>query len=667
MDSKEGMKDPVQDISKEIQLEFKKKEKEAILLNLLVKLQKIITMKDLDVELLDRWGYIVDDSMEKVLNHQNLMHPKDIQEMFQKNLFSATKEIKNVEEKNKELESEILELMMKLKQVENSKLEKDQLVVLSTKKEDIQFNEPKIETSGGLPVPLEVSSGPPPPPELSIGPNSGPPLIPSGGPPGPPGISTGPSGPGPSGGPPGPPGVSTGPPGPPKLGGPPSGPGFITKKSNYPTVELSPIQVPIKSLFIEKIEKRKIDQSIFIKKGLVIKSNELRNEFDLDEITNLFKKEKKEISNVSKPQIETVPTANLLDGKISQNIAIALNSISRRGLNTNEKIRSTLLSMNPNIEDEILSQLTSIVPPREEMEKIIEYEGDLDFSEVEKYLKFISDIPNLEERLKCWEILTSFELNVSRIFPPFEFSLNAFEQLMSSEKFLLILSFILSLTNLLNAKNESKIQYGFTMEGLNTLYGARMNNGITVIRYLIKILTKRDEYFVNKILEELNFIKMSGKIDFEQLEEDIGEFKDQYQLVKKQHEIVQKSNIKDDQFCEVISGLIDKFEISLFKIEEYQIKMKKTLSELSQLFGDPSIEKFPKKKDEKHFFKQLDDFLSVIVQANEANKVALQKEEKKRKKEEKKKDVVNEEDLRSGALIRKKMKSKSIKNENELL
>jgi hypothetical protein len=645
MDSKEGMKDPVQDISKEIQLEFKKKEKESILLNLLEKLQKIVTMKDLDVEVLDCWGDIVDDSMEKVLNHQNLMHPKDIQEMFQKNLFSATKEIKNVEEKNKQLESEKLELMMKLKEVENSKLEKDQLVALTTKKEDIQLNEPKIET-----VPLEVSSGPPPPPGPSIGPTSGPPepLIPYGGPPGPPG-------------------VSTGPPGPPKLGGPPSGPGFNTKKSNYPTVELSPIQVPIKSLFIEKIEKRKIDQSIFIKKGLIIKSNELRNEFDLDEITNLFKKEKKEISNVSKPQIETVPTANLLDGKISQNIAIALNSISRRGLNSNEKIRSTLLSMNPIIEDEILSQLTSIVPPREEMEKIIEYEGDLELSEVEKYLKFISDIPNLEERLKCWEILTSFELNVSRIFPPFEFSLNAFEQLMSSEKFLLILSFILSLTNLLNAKNESKIQYGFTMEGLNTLYGARMNNGITVIRYLIKLLTKRDEYFVTKILEELNFIKMSGKIDFEQLEEDIGEFKDQYQLVKKQHEIVQKSNINDDQFCEVISGLIDKFDISLFKIEEYQIKMKKTLSELSQLFGDPSIEKFPKKKDEKHFFKQLDDFLSVIVQANEANKVALQKEEKKRKKEEKKKDVVDEEDLRSGALIRKKMKSKSIKNEDELL
>jgi hypothetical protein len=71
------------------------------------------------------------------------------------------------------------------------------------------------------------------------------------------------------------------------------------------------------------------------------------------------------------------------------------NSISRRGLNTNEKIRSTLLSMNANIEDEILSQLTSIVPPKEEMENIIEYEGDLELSEVEKYLKFISDIPNL--------------------------------------------------------------------------------------------------------------------------------------------------------------------------------------------------------------------------------------------------------------------------------
>jgi hypothetical protein len=42
-----------------------------------------------------------------------------------------------------------------------------------------------------------------------------------------------------------------------------------------------------------------------------------------------------------------------------------------------------------------LSQLTSIVPPKEEMENIIEYEGDLELSEVEKYLKFISDIPNL--------------------------------------------------------------------------------------------------------------------------------------------------------------------------------------------------------------------------------------------------------------------------------
>jgi hypothetical protein len=101
------------------------------------------------------------------------------------------------------------------------------------------------------------------------------------------------------------------------MGGPSMAP-----KSNLPQIPVSPITENLKAFFFTKVEKRFMDNSVFIKGGVAKASIEHQKNFDLDEVKTLFGKvekvvEKKE-EKVSKEPV--IPMASILEAKVNQNI-----------------------------------------------------------------------------------------------------------------------------------------------------------------------------------------------------------------------------------------------------------------------------------------------------------------------------------------------------------
>jgi hypothetical protein len=248
-----------------------------------------------------------------------------------------------------DLLSKELEFKKQLEEVKKSKII-EKIVEKTVDKPVVKEDENLIvvKPTGGPPGPPSLIIAPPGPPGPSFGGPPGPPGPSFGGPPGPtgppgpPGPSFGgppgpPGPPGPSfGGPPGPPGPSFGgPPGPPGPGGPPGprgppGPGgppgmggpLMAPKSNLPQIPVSPIKENLKAFFFTKVEKRFMDNSVFIKGGVAKASIEHQKNFDLDEVKSLFGKvekvvEKKE-EKISKEPV--IPMASILEAKVNQNI-----------------------------------------------------------------------------------------------------------------------------------------------------------------------------------------------------------------------------------------------------------------------------------------------------------------------------------------------------------
>jgi hypothetical protein len=157
---------------------------------------------------------------------------------------------------------------------------------------------------------------------------------------------------------------------------------------------------------------------------------------------------------------------------------------------------------------------------------------------------------------------------------------------------------------------------------------------------------------------------------------------------------LEAANIKDDKFPIVMKEFLSKYEIGISLIEDFQKKSEIAIIETSVLYGDPKIVESPIE-----FFKGVDEILKYENESHAANVAAIEKEKKKKLKEEQKllrsapssrppsapssapssrstspvlgsqkslkkkngDEGIDEDDLRSGALLRKKIQKKKKK------
>jgi hypothetical protein len=550
---------------------------------------------------------------------------EDLENDFKKKMMS-------IELKNKTLDDEINDLKNQIKN-SISKAIKESPPSPNPNPSQVNYEEKEI---------LKVGISPAPPPSVIP-----PPMIPP---------------------PPPPPNHSMGPPGPP---GPPGIVNNFSKKNpfkptNSPDIEVSPIIENVKSFFVYKMEKTFIEKSIFVSKGVIGKSIENTKTFPIEEVVEMFKKIEKE----KRIEKETVLMASILDPKFEKSISIGLKSLSRFGYGTFQKIRSLILKNDPNVDTELIPQLKSIIPPKEEIQKIIEYDGNGELSDAEKLCLYLYDIPNLTERMECWEILINFENDFSMIEPKLNSFIESCHQLDSNESFHIIISFILSLANLLQGTNESKIIYGFKLNTLKILYSTKTNTKMTVLRYLVNIIGKKYPLMIPSVIQEFNQIMETSKIDLEQLKKDVEEMNRNYFKILNQIENANSSSLKDDEFSMVMGKFSEYQKEGIDSINQQKREMEDSIDHVSILFGEPKLKENPGE-----IFQEMSQFVVCLKEAYYSNVSKVEKEKKKKKKikkieislekrnpEEVDLTVINEDDLRSGLLLRNRMrKSKMLK------
>eukprot|EP01080_Neovahlkampfia_damariscottae_P006119 gene6119-10126_t len=637
---------------------------------------------------------------------------------FKKRAFNFDIELKKKSDEIENIKKKFDELELEKKKKEDEILKKEaefKKELEAAKKDKLESKIEKlseIKPTGGPPmnVPTGGPSGPPPmkpsggPP--MVAPTGGPPMnVPTGGPP-PMGPTGGPPGPppmgGPSGGPPGPPPMGPsggppmgGPPGPPPMGGPSGGPpgmgppgmgGFGAQKSNLPAIPLSPIKENVKGFFFTKVEKRFMDTSLFIEGGIAKTSIEHQKKFDLDEVKSLFGKVEKKVEEKksTEPEKPVIPMANILEPKVNQNISLAIGSLKRKGITSHQAIKNLFLEVSPDVDQEILSGLRNVIPTEEDAQKIKEYKGEDQLTEAEEYFKFIQVIPSLSERLDSWNTMVFFHDDFSKIKPKYDSVIRTCQDLKSNENFKVILSLVLALGNLLSGKTNAKIMYAFKLKTLKTLMGTKTNGGLSCIRYILSMaaIVKPD---FDKMFTDLKTIEESSKVDFDQLDKEIEEIEKNLVVVNKQIQLAEKKNIENDKLPSVMKKFVENAETAMKMIKESKHKMISSIEELSKAFGED-----PKKIKESpsEYFQEIDEIFKTLKEAHLANLAKIEKEAKRLKKEEEKKEKelkraesknmstkksvrkmndgedggedgkFNEDDLRSGNALRRKMKKK---------
>jgi cytokinesis protein len=557
-------------------------------------------------------------------------------------------------------------------------------------KKGVQMMKQDVVVEEKKPIEVEtpvVKLGPPPPGPPPPGPSGpsfgGPPGPPPPGPPGPPGPSFGgpPGPPGPFGGPPGPPGPP-GPGGPSGPGGPPGpgGPSSGGMNSKLPKIPVTPIKDNLKAVFFTKVDQKYLNDSLFIKGGIAKQSIECQNLFKVEEVVDLFGKKEKKIEKKEdekkEPEVPQIPMAAIIEPKIDQNISLGLGSLKRKGLTTNESIYNLFMELNPAIDQDLLSQLKNILPTDEDMQKIREYQGTDKLSIAEEFFMSIKDIPSIGDRLFAWNTMVFFHDDFSKIRPKFESFIDSCKALKSCLHFHYILSLILALGNLLGGKTSAKLIYGYKLATLKTLIGTKMNNGLSCVRYILGIAYETKPDFI-EMFNELKVLEVCSKVDVEQTDKEIEEIKSNLAVVRKQIELAKTANLPNDQLPKVMTEFVENAETGLKMIEEFKEQMIKETEEIAKTFSeDPKV----MKDNPSEWFKQINEVITTLKEAHQANLVAIDKEEKRKKKEEeklkklnpvaatvvkKKKEededdgILNEDDLRSGNLMRRKMKKKN--------
>lgn len=483
-------------------------------------------------------------------------------------------------------------------------------------------SEPK-ESDVNVPPPPPMKTGGPPPPPGIKGPPPPPGQQGSGGPPPPPGGSGGPPG---IKGPPGPPGAPRGPPG---LGVP---------KSNLPTIPKFTPNVPLKKFHNDVINKKKVDQTIFIKFGIAEGTSKLK--IDPKELEELFSiEEKKKVEQ--KPVQQKVVLKSLIDAKRSYQVGIKLGTLKMKY----EELKYNILTLNEEkINDGTVIILKEIVPTEEEIDVLNTYQEDLNqLAEPDKFMYALKDIPFLVGRIDSWVFKNKYQSEMISLRAETDYLLKACQEL-KNKSFIQFLTIVLGIGNFLNAQGPKKEAYGFKMITLTKLKDTKGQGDLTLQDYLINYIERECPEILN-FYEALESIPLAKKVSSQFLKETISIIRVGTNQLATQLELYMNAKDLDvnDKFIPIMSQIHKNAEQDLIMITEKFEKLEKDLAEIAQLFDEDKTQMLQKPEE---FFSMIDTFLNSW-------KSSIQKRETKKKEKEKKeikKPVVGKKEDKEGLL-----------------
>ena len=222
-------------------------------------------------------------------------------------------------------------------------------------------------------------------------------------------------------------------------------------------------------------------------------------------------------------------------------------------------------------------------------EEIEEYKKFKDpstvFAKQEKYLIGLYSIPDSKEKLKIWFFIINYQNRYDLINERIVYNKTAVEILLTSDWLKLILSYILTLGNILNGGTNKGQADGFNLDILKKLPGMKDRNGKSILTYIIQNIKLVKKDFSN-LTSHFEMVKLAANSPFSILKTECVNLSQNFPNIEKFY----KNLSKNDGF---------KLKAGKFVLETKKEidEINKNLEEIEKKYKDLRLYLFAKQKD----------------------------------------------------------------------
>lgn len=273
-----------------------------------------------------------------------------------------------------------------------------------------------------------------------------------------------------------------------------------------------------------------------------------------------------------------------------------------------EVIENALLTFDQTLlNKEQIDLLLKILITEDELDMLINLGEDGYWDGEEKYLIKINNIPNHKPKLNILSLIFKFEEKMLYLNDNLINILNVCENIRSNKHFLLILSIILALGNILNGDSNLGQADGFRLEILEKLPQIKDNEGNSILYYICSKAYKIDSSFEG-FKDLLPKIEKVVQFKIEEENNGINELKEIIEQIRKL-----LKNLPDDQFKKKSEEYFINFTKEIKKLEEFDINTKDVYKKLIIFYGYNDYEKICENRE--IFFEMIFNFFEEIDKA----------------------------------------------------
>jgi hypothetical protein len=369
-------------------------------------------------------------------------------------------------------------------------------------------------------------------------------------------------------GPPGLPGVPGIPSGiPVRPGVPPIRPGAIGGipmpiNSKIPTKEKIKPNANMKPLYWNVLDPKKIQNTAWEKIDdasviPLINASQLEEEFSVKKKIDSNTSNSSSLSNLKKPEnISTLPPSR------QQNINVVLSKLKLNYSTVCELLKSYDLKKLNQSACELLLQ---ILPTESEITTIKGYEDISNFSDCDKFISYIGDIPGYDLRIKSIIFKNSFSFQIEEIKNKIDKIRNYVKLFQSDEKILEWLKIVLAYGNYLNGTSTRGGAFGFKLDTLNKIADIKSNdNKKTLLNFIVEWLINNQR---NDLLE-IKFDNQGGEISINVLNDLFRDLKKSFSSVVKLNDLKRQINDKDDKTEEFLHSFYPTADYEVCELEK---------------------------------------------------------------------------------------------------
>ncbi|KAM3921769.1 formin-H-like isoform 2-T2 [Leptodactylus fuscus] len=349
---------------------------------------------------------------------------------------------------------------------------------------------------------------------------------------------------------------------------------------HHRTFTPSPTQIKTKAFHWNIVPQEKINKSIW-------GQNSAQKKIDTQRILHQF--QNNDFSCVLESDI-TKQSNILLDKKIAHNFNIVLKHFHMEPEQLKEKLL-IIRECDGGLSDEQLTNLRRYVPTAKDRSMYLGYKGSpAELHIVDRFMLQMCKIPDLCLRLDTLLAIRELPMYMKDLHPLILQNIKACKQLLHSQAFPTVLSYILAMGNCLNETTGKRKAMGFQLSTLTKMSQlVSKEKSFTFLHALVEQILLQEPDLA-KFSQELTEFEAVPGASVKGLNAEVDVLSKQLETVDQYRKSfkskVHKSSTSEEQFLKELKEIIERYGIQHMELTKKATEMKKLYTELLQKFGE---------------------------------------------------------------------------------